>query len=971
MFHTAIITMSILLSSIFVESIQIHQEMKPKSNYFRGISISPNIEANQEIELETEFGRSLQKNSIEDECGSPYLERNEGSNECSCKPGFSGYNCTMCQSDDACESVAPFYLSSDDHNDDGKTLTGTCEKDALFRYNQHLKSYDCKLDESLTAVFEGIDVAVLCDTKQGDCSVAFHQQNLGLGYVRPQPSYASCKAEGCVFEVGSPSVECEEINCICSESCDDFARAMFQDVMVNQPVNFIVNEDGGMVIDIPKSILPIKAQCNIASCAFTKLWSSSNDDEATFRNTISEKKDSSGNADDASSLNMKTVSGILLLLLLSLSVSTIIASLFFSFISHQSKRKAQIYKADGDDDDDITMVNTSNMASFSITSFEWENISCRIGTNTKTELITSDNNNKQNILHNVSGKAACGSVLGILGPSGSGKSTLLNVLYGISNDKTIVSGQVSVNGKQYHSKDLKNICAYVHQDDCLFPNLTVRECIEYSALLRLPTHLSLSEKLAKVEKVIQELHLEGVSNNRIGSSFSTSTSRSRVSGGERKRVSIGMELVTSPQILFLDEPTSGLDSYTSHSILKTLKELASNGRTVILSIHQPNAKTFNLIDHILLLYKGKTMYNSSRGNAVREFAKYGFVCPKTENVADFMLDVISDQKSRAQFIKAKFDTTEDLVSQATHSNNQQLQFVEAQENKIAAEIFNSERRSICSTFFAESPIMLQRAGRNIVRNKALFVMHLTISLILGLCGGYVFSDVEDNLAGFQNRTGAFYFMLTFFAFSSFSSMDAFINERRIFVKETSARYYSVLSYFVAKTALDIVTLRVIPITVFACIFYWIMGLQASFSNFMIFLTTLICFNIAAGSISVCISVFSSSVGTANLVATVVFLFMLLFGGFLVNVTTLPAVIGWFKYLSIFNYAFEILLTNELQDTVLSFDAPGYPSIPVRGTVFLETLNLFVDNQMKDLLALCAMSVVFNTITYIRLKIRVS
>merc|ERR1711933_250835 len=275
-----------------------------------------------------------------------------------------------------------------------------------------------------------------------------------------------------------------------------------------------------------------------------------------------------------------------------------------------------------------------------------------------------------------------------------------------------------------------------------------------------------------------------------------------------------------------------------------------------------------------------------------------------------------------------------------------------------------------SMFFTELPILLQRTARNISRNKSLFLMHMAISSMLGICGGIVFYNVEDNLAGFQNRTGAFYFVLTFFAFSSFSSMDAFINERRIFVREANAKYYSVTSYFIAKMSLDIVVLRIIPITVFASLFYWIMGLQPSIGNFIIFLAALLTFNVAAGSIAVCIGTFSSSVGTASLISTVIFLIMLLFGGFLVNLSTISPTVANLKYLSLFNYAFEIMITNELFDTILTFDAPGYPELPVFGTVFLESLNVYYDNQMFDLLAMCIITILLNIITYILLRLKV-
>lgn len=130
-----------------------------------------------------------------------------------------------------------------------------------------------------------------------------------------------------------------------------------------------------------------------------------------------------------------------------------------------------------------------------------------------------------------------------------------------------------------------------------------------------------------------------------------------------------------------------------------------------------------------------------------------------------------------------------------------------------------------------------------------------------------------------------------------------------------------------------------------------MGLQATTYHFLLFLTTLVLFNIAAGSISICISIASKDVGSANLISTVLFLIMLLFGGFLLNIQSMPPNISWIRYLSIFNYAFEVLMTNELQGLILNFNAPGYPSIPIYGEEFLRTLGMNIDNQIYDLVAL--------------------
>ena len=229
------------------------------------------------------------------------------------------------------------------------------------------------------------------------------------------------------------------------------------------------------------------------------------------------------------------------------------------------------------------------------------------------------------ILENISGTVRRGELLALLGPSGSGKTSLLNALAGVHNGLCILSGRILVDGENRGSH-YRKMAAYVQQDDNLFSTLSVRECIEYSALLRLPLHLSAAAKQSKVDTVLEELQLNHVADTMIGSPSSRG-----VSGGERRRVSIGMELVTSPQILFLDEPTSGLDSHTANKIVLLAKQLAQHGRIVVMSIHQPSAKAFKAMDQVLLLAKGHTMYYGPSIVAADRFGEAGFVCPKVSN----------------------------------------------------------------------------------------------------------------------------------------------------------------------------------------------------------------------------------------------------------------------------------------------------------------------------------------------------
>lgn len=201
-------------------------------------------------------------------------------------------------------------------------------------------------------------------------------------------------------------------------------------------------------------------------------------------------------------------------------------------------------------------------------------------------------------------------------------------------------------------------------------------------------------------------------------------------------------------------------------------------------------------------------------------------------------------------------------------------------------------------------------------------------------------------------------------------MDIFVKERHIFERETGAKMYRAFSYFAAKTVLDIFVLRVIPVTIFSFVFYWMMGLSNEFQKFMVFWATMILFNVCAGIISICISIATPTVGQANLVAVVWFLIMLLFGGFLINIDTMATWYSWLKYISIYYYAFEILITNELTGLLLIFDAPGFPTVPVYGEVFVETLGMDVDNQTRDILCLCALGAGFSLLAYCCLVLRV-
>ena len=239
--------------------------------------------------------------------------------------------------------------------------------------------------------------------------------------------------------------------------------------------------------------------------------------------------------------------------------------------------------------------------------------------------------NGRALLEGVSGSAKPGQLLAIMGASGAGKSTFLDIL-ARKNKKGTVSGTTLVNGREVEDADFKKVTGFVDQEDTLMSTLTVYETILYSALLRLPREMSIEAKKFRTLETMNELGILHIKDSRIGDSGHRS-----ISGGEKRRVSIACELVTSPSILFLDEPTSGLDAYNAFNVVESLVTLAREyRRTVVFTIHQPRSNIVSLFDQLIVLAQGKLIYSGEADKVTDYLAEVGHPCPLGFNVADFL-----------------------------------------------------------------------------------------------------------------------------------------------------------------------------------------------------------------------------------------------------------------------------------------------------------------------------------------------
>ena len=240
----------------------------------------------------------------------------------------------------------------------------------------------------------------------------------------------------------------------------------------------------------------------------------------------------------------------------------------------------------------------------------------------------------------------------VMGPSGSGKTSLLKVLTGRMGKTGAAglnySGTVLLDGNVVDPADItiRKKIAYVEQDVSIPATCTPREAIRFSARLRLDKHVTDAEVEELVEDILDNLGLQKVADTLIGGGPLMSGG---LSGGEKKRVQCGVELVTNPSLLILDEPTSGLDSYSAQELMDVLRKIADAGATVVVTIHQPPPPVVRKIDNLLLLLGGKILYDGKMGMAVEEtFEKRGYPKPDDYNIADWILVSVD---GRAEFLK--------------------------------------------------------------------------------------------------------------------------------------------------------------------------------------------------------------------------------------------------------------------------------------------------------------------------------
>mmetsp|Transcript_8123 Transcript_8123/g.11706 ORF Transcript_8123/g.11706 Transcript_8123/m.11706 type:complete len:636 (+) Transcript_8123:143-2050(+) len=522
----------------------------------------------------------------------------------------------------------------------------------------------------------------------------------------------------------------------------------------------------------------------------------------------------------------------------------------------------------------------------------WRNINMTLTTTSKS----SDDEPDRKILDGIWGEVPKQQITAIMGPSGSGKTSLLNVLSGrvktAGNLK--VEADVRLNNRIVDPTDIetRKKIAFVAQDDSLQVTATPREAIRFSAKLRLPSSTTDEMVNSLCEEMISELSLQDCADTIVGGALVKG-----ISGGERKRTSVAVELVTQPSLVFLDEPSSGLDSFNAVQLCQVLKKVANAGSSVLFTIHQPSSEIFNSFDHLILLNKGRVMYQGSVADVPTFFGDCGYQLPPNFNPADWIMQVAltstPDDLEAAGFFRKDHRAIEDPIVDESPSKDRP----------------GSDTGHV--GFATQTKLLYEREVKNFFRAKQAIVARTMMSTLISSLLGCIFLNVAETdftyFINIQSTFGALLMALLANVFSTaLPSLIAFPEERPVFLREYSTNHYSVTAYFSSRLSMEFLVTAA-QVTVSTLITYFCVGFNGSYAIFWLCVYTLAMTSTALG-VLVGSAVVNPGVAVEFLPA--VFMPQILFAGFFVPPELIPNWLAWVRYICPLTYAVRIALVNE-------------------------------------------------------------
>ncbi|XP_033514288.1 ABC transporter G family member 1-like isoform X3 [Nicotiana tomentosiformis] len=490
--------------------------------------------------------------------------------------------------------------------------------------------------------------------------------------------------------------------------------------------------------------------------------------------------------------------------------------------------------------------------------------------------VSTRKSGRKAILQGLTGYARPSELLAVMGPSGCGKSTFLDALAGRLDFSTRQSGDILING---HKQKLSyGTSAYLTQDETLLATLTVKEAVYYSAQLQLPDSMTKSEKIQIAEQTIKEMGLQDAMNTRIGG-----WGNKGISGGEKRRLSICMEILTRPKLLFLDEPTSGLDSAASYYVMSGISR-QKEGRTIIASIHQPSAEVFNLFHSLCLLSSGRIVYFGPASAAIQFFARNGFPCPTLQNPSDHFLKTINKD----------FDEGGEILEKRSHAN-----------------------------FTTQSLVLTRRSSVNMFRDLGYYWMRFATYVAIALGLGSIYYDLGSNYRSIEERGLMVAFVVSFMTFMTVGGFPSFVEDMKVFQRENLNGHYGCCTFVIGNTLSSIPYVLLISF-VPGAIAYLLSGFQNGFGHFIYFALVLFTSMMIVESLMMNVAAIVPNFLMGIVAGAGIQGLQILSGGYFQLPSELPNPIWKYPlyYMSFHKYAYQGMFKNEFEGLKFTDDLFG-------------------------------------------------
>ncbi|XP_020282075.1 ATP-binding cassette sub-family G member 1-like [Pseudomyrmex gracilis] len=502
----------------------------------------------------------------------------------------------------------------------------------------------------------------------------------------------------------------------------------------------------------------------------------------------------------------------------------------------------------------------------------------------QTKILTKEEKKLINDLH---GDFRPGELTAIMGLSGAGKSTLMDILAGFTI--TSVTGKIMINGRERNISEFRKLSAYIMQNDYLQPLLTVQEAMFVAVDLKL--NLNRYQKLQKIDKILVSMGLNG----------SRHTLTGELSGGERKRLAIALELINNPPVMFFDEPTSGLDSATSKQCVELLKQLAQEGRTIICTIHQPNATLFNMIDHLYVVADGNCVYTGATHNLVSYLSSHGLHCPTHYNPIEFLMEICNGDYGL--HIPKLIESIKNGKSDVWRSAKT---FISQQNTPIRLYSFENEFKHTphyATNFWKQLCVLVKRNTIRLFRDKMLTLTRISMHFAIALLVGVLYFKIGQDATYVLDNFNLLFFSVMFLMYSAFSAtMITFPSELPILMREHFNRWYELRSYYLANKLADF-PIQLTATFIYTIVVYYMTDQVPESKRLGLYM--LMCFIISLVAQAVGL-IIGSGLKVQNSVIFGPFVIMpfVIFSGFFVRLKDVQPYLHWLFHMSFLKYGFE-------------------------------------------------------------------